>query len=199
MAEKLDYFLKIEKIPNIIIYGGAGSGKKTLVNNFLNKIYTKEEKEKYLLEINCGGGMGIKLIREDLKFFGKLVIAKDLFKTVVLYNGDKLTTDAQCALRRCIEVFSKNTRFIIIIEDKNKLLKPLLSRFCDIYISNSNNYYKTASFKKSHIFIEKNISNDNLFELTELLYNNGYHIFDLIQYFTLNSIDENKHFYLMIL
>ena len=50
--------------------------------------------------------MGIKLIREDLKFFGKLVITKDLFKTVVLYNGDKLTIDAQCALRRCIEVFS---------------------------------------------------------------------------------------------
>ena len=43
--------------------------------------------------------------------------------------------DAQSALRRCIELFSHNTRFFIIVEDKYKLLKPILSRFCEIYIS----------------------------------------------------------------
>jgi len=53
----------------------------------------------------------------------------------VLFNGDKLTMDAQSALRRCIELFSHNTRFFIIVEDKYKLLKPILSRFCEIYIS----------------------------------------------------------------
>jgi DNA polymerase III delta prime subunit len=43
--------------------------------------------------------------------------------------------DAQSALRRCIELFSHNTRFFIIVEDKYKLLRPILSRFCEIYIS----------------------------------------------------------------
>jgi DNA polymerase III delta prime subunit len=52
-----------------------------------------------------------------------------------LLNGDKLTMDAQSALRRCIELFSHNTRFFIIVEDKYKLLKPILSRFCEIYVS----------------------------------------------------------------
>lgn len=66
--------------------------------------------------------MGIKLIREDLKFFGKTVIEKNMIKIIVLYNGDKLTSDAQCALRRCIEIYSKNTRFIIIINNKELLL-----------------------------------------------------------------------------
>ena len=42
--------------------------------------------------------------------------------------------DAQSALRRCIELFSHTTRFFIIVEDKYKLLKPILSRFCEIYI-----------------------------------------------------------------
>jgi hypothetical protein len=52
----------------------------------------------------------------------------------VLLNADKLTIDAQSAIRRCIELFSRSTRFFIIIEDKYKLLKPILSRFCEIYV-----------------------------------------------------------------
>jgi replication factor C small subunit len=51
-----------------------------------------------------------------------------------LSNADKLTTDAQSALRRCIELFSHSTRFFIIVEDKYKLLKPILSRLCEIFV-----------------------------------------------------------------
>ena len=52
----------------------------------------------------------------------------------MLFNAGWLTTDAQSALRRCIEQFSHNTRVFIIIEDTDCLLKPILSRFCNIYI-----------------------------------------------------------------
>jgi hypothetical protein len=52
----------------------------------------------------------------------------------VLLNADCLTIDAQSALRRCIELFSYNTRFFIIVENKQKLLNPILSRFCEIYV-----------------------------------------------------------------
>jgi hypothetical protein len=51
-----------------------------------------------------------------------------------MYNADELTIDAQSALRRCIELFSHTTRFFIVVENKHKLLKPILSRFCEIYI-----------------------------------------------------------------
>jgi hypothetical protein len=57
-----------------------------------------------------------------------------IFKSVILTNADKLTIDAQSALRRCIELFSSSTRFFIVVENKDSLLKPILSRFCDIYI-----------------------------------------------------------------
>ena len=49
-------------------------------------------------------------------------------------NADKLTTDAQSALRRCIELFNHSTRFFIVVEDKCKLLRPILSRFCEIHV-----------------------------------------------------------------
>lgn len=78
-------------------------------------------------------------MREELKFFAKTNIDLkdgDNFKSIVLFNADKLTIDAQSALRRCIELFSHSTRFFIIVEDKYKLLRPVLSRFCEIFVAN---------------------------------------------------------------
>jgi DNA polymerase III delta prime subunit len=140
IIEKLKYFHSIHKIPNIIFHGSFGCGKKTIVNNFINDIYNndKQKIKSFVMYVNCAHGKGIKFIREDLKFFAKTNINSnggDTFKSIVLFNGDKLTMDAQSALRRCIELFSHNTRFFIIVEDKYKLLKPILSRFCEIYIS----------------------------------------------------------------
>jgi hypothetical protein len=162
IKEKLDYFHKIHKIPNIIFHGPYGSGKKTLVSEFINKIYddNKDKIKSFVMYVNCAHGKGIKFIREELKFFAKTQIntnGGDIFKSIVLINADKLTMDAQSALRRCIELFNHNTRFFIVVEDKYKLLKPILSRFCEIYVAepvthgipiNLYKYNVIHSFKK---------------------------------------------------
>lgn len=140
IKEKLKCFHTNHKIPNIIFGGPSGSGKSTIVNEFISLIYdgSKEKIKDFVMYVNCAHGKGIKFIREELKFFAKTNINSnggDTFKSIVLLNGDKLTMDAQSALRRCIELFSHNTRFFIIVEDKYKLLRPILSRFCEIYIS----------------------------------------------------------------
>jgi DNA polymerase III delta prime subunit len=139
IKEKLAYFQSIHKIPNIIFHGPSGSGKRTIVNEFIHNVYDNDrEKIKALvMYVNCAHGKGIKFIREELKFFAKTHINSNggnIFKSIVLLNADKLTMDAQSALRRCIELFSHNTRFFIIVEDKYNLLKPILSRFCEIYV-----------------------------------------------------------------
>lgn len=137
--EKLDFFYKNNQIPNIIFHGSSGTGKKTIVYHFLNKIYenNKNKIKHNVMIVNCSHGKGIKFIREELKFFAKTNIQSNYgvtFKSIVLMNADSLTTDAQSALRRCIELFSYNTRFFIIVENKHKLLNPILSRFCEIYV-----------------------------------------------------------------
>ena len=139
IKEKLQYFYNIHKIPNIIFHGSSGSGKSTIVNDFIHLIYgnNKEKIKDFVMYVNCAHGKGIKFIREELKFFAKTHINSnggDIFKSIILLNADKLTMDAQSALRRCIELFTHTTRFFIIVEDKYKLLKPILSRFCEIYI-----------------------------------------------------------------
>jgi DNA polymerase III delta prime subunit len=136
IKEKLDCFLSIQKIPNIIFHGPSGSGKKTLRTDFIQKIYQndKNKMKQYTMYVNCSYGKGIKFIREELKFFAKTNIHENTFKIIILLNADKLTVDAQSALRRCIELFNHNTRFFIVVEDKYNLLKPILSRFCEIYV-----------------------------------------------------------------
>jgi hypothetical protein len=136
---KLDVFIKNRKIPNIIFYGPHGSGKTYILNRFIHSIYggDKNAIKNYVMKANCAHGKGIRFIREELKFFAKTNIDMKegaIFKSVILTNADKLTIDAQSALRRCIELFSSSTRFFIVVENKDSLLKPILSRFCDIYI-----------------------------------------------------------------
>ena len=138
--KKLEVFIKNRKIPNIIFYGPHGSGKTFILNRFISSVYggDKTAIKTYVMRANCAHGKGIRFIREELKFFAKTNIdLKEgaIFKSVILTNADKLTIDAQSALRRCIELFSYSTRFFIIVENKDSLLKPILSRFCDIYVS----------------------------------------------------------------
>ena len=75
IIQKLDYFIKENKIPHIIFYGPSGSGKRTILYNFINKIY-KYDKQKinsYVMYVNCSHSKGIRFIRDELKFFAKLI------------------------------------------------------------------------------------------------------------------------------
>jgi len=205
--EKLDYFREIHKIPNIIFHGPSGSGKRTIVNDFINKIYdyNRDKLKSFVMYVNCSHGKGIKFIREDLKFFAKTHINSNggnTFKSIILLNADKLTMDAQSALRRCIELFSHNTRFFIVAEDKYNLMKPILSRFCEIYVPepvvngeiinlykyNLNEAFNMKEIKvqrnialsKELMKIHKNIKLQDLMLICSKLYEKGYSALDVI-------------------
>jgi hypothetical protein len=146
LQEKLQNFITHRNVPHLLFYGASGSGKKTLVNWFIKTLYKdKETIKEYVMYVNCGHCKGIQFVRGDLKFFSKTNIninghGGNFFKSVVLLNADKLTIDAQSAMRRCIEIFSHNTRFFIVVDDKCKILKPILSRLCEIYLPSTHSH-----------------------------------------------------------
>lgn len=128
-----------KSIPHMIFHGPSGSGKRTIVNWFIRLIYKNDRKliAEYVMHADCAHGKGIKFVREQVKFFAKTNLRltdEAPFKTIVLTNADKLTTDAQSALRRIIEVFSHSTRFFVVVEQKFKMLLPILSRLSDVYV-----------------------------------------------------------------
>lgn len=169
-------FMSYSSIPNILFYGEAGSGKKSIVTWFLNTLYNtrssvasvasaepvvspseaiskrdiddeinyefghimRVDTSKVLIS-DCIINNGIDFVRNDIQYFAKTNIIHDdaspaQFKTVVMYNAEHLTADAQTALRRSIEVHSSTTRFIMVVRNPERLIAPILSRFCDIYI-----------------------------------------------------------------
>ena len=217
--DKLNHFNKTNKIPHIIFHGVSGSGKRTIVNNFLNTIYDndKSRMKSNIMIVNCAHRKGIKFIREELKFFAKANIHSNngrLFKTIVLINADNLTIDAQSALRRCIEQFSFNTRFFIIIENKHKLLKPILSRFCEIYVPeymdgnkicnlhviSKNVNYKIHYTENNNMWLNEqiktcvnnDISHKNLIQLCERIYENGLSCLDVIEWVKETTLIDNS-------
>ena len=206
--KRLEQYITSNKVPNILFYGENGSGKKSIVYSFINKIYNNDADliKNNTVFANCSQGKGIKFIREELKFFAKMIINNNngtFFKSIILLNADKLTIDAQSALRRCIELFSHSTRFFLIIEDKYKLLKPILSRFSEIFIPtpiiknkevnlydyNNNIIRKKIKYKNNKSVIEEigkimnNIkTNEDIVKYSSYFYNNTYSIYDVINY-----------------
>ena len=156
VLQRLNYFLQTKKIPHLLFHGKSGTGKRTIVNQFIREILEHDQKriENNVLYVNCAHEKGIQFIRCEIKNFARINVQyvipiqhipisnqntklkpkNEMFKIIVLQNADKLTIDAQSALRRSIEIYSNNTRFFIIVENIQKILNPILSRFCEIYV-----------------------------------------------------------------
>ena len=220
MLQKLRDLYDNDSLPNLLLYGNNLVGKKTLLEQLLLYIYkTNENIENNTLILNCSLGKGnIKFIRENLRFFANTITHKNItnFKSIILLNADSLTLDAQSALRRSIEIYN-HTKFFIVTANKSKIIKPILSRFSEIYCNekNMNVIYKSLKSNSNNI---SNISNSNsnkinnkvlliiknldskletindttmknvlLLEHSSLIYNKGISANNLLDYFTAKS------------
>lgn len=123
-------------IPHILFYGYIDYDD--IIKNIYN-FYHENDKQKYILELDCIISKSIKHIREYIKLFSKQQLSCNIsFKSVILFNAEYLTMDAQYSLRRIIEIYSNHTRFFIFTQNKDKLLQPIRSRFIQIYIPKKN-------------------------------------------------------------
>ena len=166
----MDAFLNNVNIPHILLYGGSNSGKKTNLEKLLNTIYNKEEKKLYTMYIHCSICKGIKVIRDDIKDFAKQQIHQVPFKSIIIYDAELLTIDAQYSLRRCIEVYSKNTRFFIVTHNKDKLINPICSRFVQVYYPNNYTIDRKMDDISYNLY---GLTTNECIDLSDKLYNDG--------------------------
>ena len=155
-------------LPNILLYGNNLIGKKTLLEKLLIYIYkTYENIENNTLILNCSLGKGnIKFIRENMKFFANTITHKEInnFKCIILLNADNLTLDAQSALRRSIEIYN-HTKFFIVTDNKSKIIKPILSRFSEIYCNEKNMTTIYSSLNK----LNNNLSSNSYNKINNII------------------------------
>jgi len=180
--DKLILTLKETKtIPHLLFYGEPHAGKRKRVQTFLRQIYSPEEYKQYCMKIECATSNGIKMIRDVIKEFAKLQIGNHVyFKSIVLYDAENLTIDAQYSLRRCIEVYSKTTRFFIVTSNRDRLLNPICSRFVHLYVPKLEIVKEPASFPPS---MKKWLKESDLIKLALNLYSQGIYGDLLLEYF----------------
>jgi len=115
-------------LPHLLFYGPPGTGKTSTILAIAHQLYGAEVRER-ILELNASDERGINVIRTKVKTFSQLAVSKDPpYKIVILDEADMMTADAQNALRRTMEHYSKVTRFCLICNYVSRIIEPLASR-----------------------------------------------------------------------
>jgi replication factor C small subunit len=125
-------FVKSGDMPHLLFYGPPGTGKTTMALVLARELYGEYWREN-TLELNASDERGINVIRERVKEFARTApVGKAPFKLVILDEADNMTSDAQQALRRIMEIYAQNTRFILLANYVSRIIDPIISR-CAVF------------------------------------------------------------------
>lgn len=123
--ETLKSLIARNEMTHLIFYGMPGNGKTSMILACAREMYGTQM-GKYVLELNASDDRGIETVRKKIPDFVKSTSNK--IRLVILDEVDAMTSDAQSALRRVIEKYSKNSRFCLICNNINKIIPGLQSR-----------------------------------------------------------------------
>eukprot|EP00884_Botryococcus_braunii_P012428 jgi/Botrbrau1/21186/Bobra.0061s0077.1 len=116
------------KLPHLLLYGPPGTGKTSTILAVARRIYGNAM-SNMVLELNASDDRGIDVVRNQIvEFASTSTIFSKKFKMVILDECDAMTKDAQFALRRVIEKYTRNTRFCLICNYVSKIIPALQSR-----------------------------------------------------------------------
>jgi replication factor C small subunit len=117
-----------EGMPNLLLYGPAGVGKTASAGVVANLILGGERGQNFF-EINASDDRRLEVVRTTIKEIATTMKEGDVpHKIILLDEMDGMTPDAQNALKRIMERYSGNVRFIITCNHRSKIIYPLQSR-----------------------------------------------------------------------
>jgi replication factor C subunit 3/5 len=155
-------------LPNCIFYGPTGSGKKTIIDALLTNIYGKRierlSKSKncevsvrnsttdihlienpYYVIYDCNYRLThdfdiLKFIINEYVGSSTLLIfsKKSIYKTIILYNVDKLSIKSQYLLKCYMKNYFVHCRFILHVEKIDKIINSIKNRCLSIRVPTPN-------------------------------------------------------------
>ena len=131
IVQRLKRYVNEHSMPNLMFTGPAGVGKTT-TSIALAKSILGEYWRQNFLELNASDARGIDTVRTNIKNFCRLKAVGAPFRIVFLDEVDNMTKDAQHALRREMEMYTKTASFILSCNYSSKIIDPIQSR-CAIF------------------------------------------------------------------
>jgi replication factor C subunit 3/5 len=152
----------LNNMTHLIVHGKNGSGKRSLIKSLIHEIYGNITTEKTLFNVNTYGNKMDEVLLEKSPYhivvkpnnsaFDKYVLQDIIknfaqittvnshteyhYKLVIIDCIDKLSRQAQNALRRTMEEFMGNCKFVFICYQLHRIIDPLKSRCSLISVKN---------------------------------------------------------------
>jgi len=128
---RLKRYVEEKSMPNLMFTGPAGVGKTTTALALVKEILGDYWRQNFL-ELNASDARGIDTVRTSIKNFCRLKPVGAPFRIIFLDEVDNMTKDAQHALRREMEMYTKTSSFILSCNYSSKIIDPIQSR-CAIF------------------------------------------------------------------
>ena len=132
-------WIEERNMPNVLLYGNPGNGKTGAGLAIGREILGETFKDNYV-EVNASDDRRLENVRTTIKNIAQSGTIGDApFRIVLLDEMDGMTTDAQNALKRIMERYASNIRFIITCNDRNKIIFALQSRCANYHFKPLSN------------------------------------------------------------
>ena len=155
VTERLKAYVASNNMPHLLLTGPAGTGKTTCSLAMAKEMFGEEWKGNFI-ELNASDERGIDVVRGKIKEFARTApLGSAEFKIIFMDEADALTSDAQAALRRTMEKFSKICRFILSCNYSSKIIDPIQSR-CAVF------RFKPLSREDVSEYLNKIVTNEGI-------------------------------------
>jgi DNA polymerase III delta prime subunit len=127
VIDRFQRMIESGSIMNMLFYGQPGAGKTSAARVFMNALGPHDS-----IEIDGSSATGVDFVRQRIDRFSSCVAMNGGQKICFIDEADYVSQNAQAALRRVIEYYSDNCRYLLAVKNISKLIPAIRSRLMEV-------------------------------------------------------------------